>query len=279
VVGLDYFQTLGIPVAAGRAFDRRDADGAPPVVVVNAALAQAYFGAAHPVGQRLIVDRDGPLAVEIAGVVGDVRDLALRVAPGPAIYAPKTQQPWIRYETRDLVVRTSADPAALGPAIRAVLRELEPDMPHMPLLPMADVVDGALKRPRFYASALAIFAVSAVLLAVSGIYGTVTSAVAVRRRELGVRLALGATCPHVLVRAASPGAAPTLIGLAVGAPLALMAGRVLRDQLYGVEPMDVVTLVVVGVAMAAVTLVAALAPAIRATRIDPVVVLKHENGA
>jgi putative ABC transport system permease protein len=276
VVGLEYFQTLGIPVMAGRPFDRRDVDGAAPVVVINTALARAYFGAKNPIGQRLTVDRDGPLEVEIAGVVGDVRDLALRIAPGPGIYAPKTQQPWLRSETRDLVVRTRADLAALGPAIQGVLRELEPDMPHTPVQAMDDVVDSALERPRFYATALAVFAGIAVLLAGFGIYGTVTSAVAVRRRELGVRLALGATRPHVLMKAARSGAAPTLIGVAAGVPLALMGGRILRDQLYGVEPMDWATILAVAGFMAAITLVAALTPAIRATRIDPVAVLKHE---
>jgi putative ABC transport system permease protein len=117
---------------------------------------------------------------------------------------------------------------------------------------------------------LAVFAGIAVLLAGFGIYGTVTSAVAVRRRELGVRLALGATRPHVLMKAARSGAAPTLIGVAAGVPLALMGGRILRDQLYGVEPMDWATI------LAVAGLVAALTPAIRATRIDPVAVLKHE---
>jgi putative ABC transport system permease protein len=144
---------------------------------------------------------------------------------------------------------------------------------------MDEVVGGALKRPRFDAAALAVFAGCAVLLAAFGIYGAVTSAVAVRRRELGVRLALGASRPNVLLRAAGSGAGPTLVGLAAGVPLALMAGRILRDQLYGVTPMDVATLVGVGGFMATVTLAAAIMPAIRATRIDPVVVLKHEAGA
>lgn len=277
VVGLDYFQTLGIPVRAGRPFDRRDVDGAPRVVMVNEVLARTYYGAKNPIGQRLTIDRDGPLEVEIVGVVGDVRDLALRIAPGPGIYAPKTQQPWLRSETRDLVVRTRADLAGLGPAIQGVLRELEPDMAHTPVQAMGDVVDGALKRPRFYASALAVFAAVAVLLAGLGIYGTVASAVAVRRRELGVRLALGASRPHVLMRAARSGAAPTLLGVAAGVPLALLAGRLLSDQLYGVEPMDGVTILAVAGFMTIVTLVAALTPALRATRIDPVAVLKLDT--
>lgn len=275
VVGPDYFRTMGVPVVAGRAFDRRDVDGAVPVVAINQALARSYFGAGNPIGRRLTLDRDGPLDVEIVGIVGDVRELALRVAPAAGIYLPNTQQPWMRHETRDLVIRTSADMGTLAPAIRGVLRELERDMPLSPIQRMDEVVDGALARPGFYAAALASFAAMAVLLAGFGIYGTVTSAVALRRRELGVRLALGASRRDVLGRATGYGATPTLIGLAAGVPLALVGGSLLREQLYGIEPTDWQTILAVGGFMAAVTLVAALIPGLRAMRIDPGAILKQ----
>ena len=276
VVGLEYFGTLGIPLVAGRSFDRRDTDGAPPVIVINESLARAYFGSETPIGKRLTLDRGSPLIAEVVGVVGDVREVTLRVAPGPGIYAPKTQQPWIRHETRDLVIRTRADAATLSPAISAVLRTLEPDIPRSPLLPMDEVVGGALTRPRFYAAAVASFALTAVLLAGFGIFGTVSSAVTERRREFGVRLALGASATNVLRHAARSGAVPTLLGLAAGVPLALAAGRVVRDQLYGISPSDWPTILAVAGFMMVVTVAAALAPAVRATRIDPVVVLKHD---
>jgi putative ABC transport system permease protein len=278
VVGLDYFQTLGIAMLAGRPFNGRDVEGAPPVVAINAALARTWFGSENPIGRRLTLDRGSSVEVEIVAVVADVRELALQIAPAPGIYAPKTQQPWMRHETRDLVIRTNADPTALAPAIRAVLREIEPDMPQLPLQRMDEVVGGALARPRFYASAVASFAVTAVLLASFGIYGTVTSAVALRRRELGVRLALGASRRDVLIRAAGSGTTPTLVGLAAGVPLALAAGRLLREQLYGIGPADWPTVMAVAGGMAAVTLAAALVPAVHAMRIDPTVALKHEVG-
>jgi putative ABC transport system permease protein len=278
VVGLDYFRTLGIPLIAGRSFDRRDVDGAPSVVAINDALARAYFASENPIGRRLTLDRGSPLEVEIVGIVGDVRELALRLPPGPGIYAPKTQPPWIRHETRDLVIRSAADTSALAPAIYTVLRELEPDIPRSPIQRMEDVISGALARPGFYAAAVASFALTAVLLAGFGIYGTVTSAVAERRRELGVRLALGASRGNVLVRAARCGATPTLLGLAAGVPLAVAAGRIVRDQLYGVGPTDWPTILMVAGFMSAVAVAAALAPAVQATHIDPAVVLKHEAG-
>lgn len=276
VVGGDYFRTVGIPLVAGRDFDRRDTDGAPPVIMINESLARAYFGSETPIGRRLTLERGSPLDAEVIGVVGDVREIALRVPPAPGIYAPKTQQPWIRHETRDLVIRTRADVATLTPAIAAVLRNLEPDIPRSPVLPMDEVVAGALTRPRFYAAAVASFALTAVLLAGFGIFGTVTSAVTERRREFGVRLALGASHGNVLRHAARSGAVPTLLGLAAGVPLALAAGRLLREQLYGISPSDVPTILAVAGFMTVITVVAAVAPALKATRIDPVVVLKHD---
>jgi putative ABC transport system permease protein len=144
---------------------------------------------------------------------------------------------------------------------------------------MQDVVADALTRPGFHAAAVGSFALTAVLLAAFGIYGTVTSAVAERRRELGVRLALGASPGNVLLRAARSGAMPTLVGLAAGIPLALVAGRVVREQLYGVGPWDLPTILAVAAFMTFVTILAAVAPAVKATRIDPVVVLRHDAAA
>jgi putative ABC transport system permease protein len=278
VVGADYFRTMRVPLMAGRTFDQRDVEGAPGAVAINEALARAYFGGTNPIGERLTLDRGGPLQVDIVGVVGDVREVALRLPAAPTIYAPKTQPPWIRHETRDLVVRSTADIATIAPAIQTVLRDLEPDMPRPTVQRMDDVIAGALTRPGFYAAALASFALTAVLLAGVGIYGTVSSAVAERRRELGVRLALGASRGNVLVRAARYGGLPTLLGLAAGVPLGFAAGRVLRQQLYGVEATDLATMVAVAAFMGAVAIVAGFVPALHASRIDPASVLRHEEG-
>jgi predicted lysophospholipase L1 biosynthesis ABC-type transport system permease subunit len=261
----------------GRSFDARDVDGAPPVVVINDALARAHFGAGNPIGQYLTLDRGGPWDVAIVGVVGDVREVALRVSASPVIYAPKTQGPWMRHETRDLVVRSTAAAASIAPAIQTVLRELEPEMPRPNVVRMEDVIAAALTRPGFYASAVATFALTAVLLTGLGIYGTVMSAVAERRRELGVRLALGATRSSVFVRAARYGAVPTILGFAAGVPLAVAAGRLLRQQLYGVQPTDWPTILLVAAFLSMVSLAAVFLPAMHATRVDPVSALRHED--
>jgi putative ABC transport system permease protein len=277
VVGPAYFETMRVPLVAGRWFDRREVEGAPRTVVVNEALARAYFGSGNPIGEHLTLDRGEPVEVEIVGVAGNVRDVALREPPGPAIYAPKTQSPWMRHETRDLVVRIAGDPAALIPAIQTVLRELEPDMPRPAVLRMEQVIGTALARPGFYAAALAVFALTAVVLAGFGIYGAVTSAVAQRRRELGVRLALGASRFNVFMRAARYGFLPTTLGLAAGVPLGFAAGRILRQQLYGVGPFDWPTVLMAGVFMSLVAATAAFMPAFHVARIDPASTLRHED--
>jgi ABC-type antimicrobial peptide transport system permease subunit len=186
------------------------------------------------------------------------------------------QSPWRRSETRDLVVRSSADVAVLAPAIQTVLRQLEPDLPKAAVLPMQDVIAQALTRPGFYASAVASFALIALLLAAFGIFGTVASAVAERQREMGIRLALGASRGNVLVRAARYGVLPTIAGLVAGVPLTFVAGRIVRQQLYAVAPADWITLVTVGGTMAVVAAAAATLPALRATRIDPARILRHD---
>ena len=273
VVDRDYFTTLGIRLMAGRGFGTSDRDGAPMVVVVNESLARAQFGGSA-VGRQLVLDRDGSITVEIVGVVGDVREFSLRVAPGPTIYAPKTQSPWLAHETRDIVIRASSDSRALAPVIGATLRELESDLPVGPVQAMDDVVAASLVRPQFYALAVMLFAVTAVLLGSFGIYGVVTSAVIQQTRELGVRLALGAPRIDILVRAASVGVMPTLVGLVVGVPLAFGAGQIVKQQLFAVDATDTLTLAAVVVAMAGVALLAAILPAVRATRVDPISVLR-----
>jgi putative ABC transport system permease protein len=275
VVSGDYFRTLRIPLHSGRTFDSRDRAGTTPVVVVNQALAERYFGSETPVGRRIVVSMREPVECEIAGVVGDVRQNTLRQEPAPEIFASNLQPPFVLHSTRDLVVRSSGDPVALGPAIRAVVREMEPDIPVGQLPLMDEVVSGSLQPLRFYSWALGIFAASALTLAAFGIYGSVASAVAQRTREIGIRLAFGAGRGDLLRTEASRGATPAFIGLLVGLPPAIFAGRLLRNQLYGVTAGDPLTIAAVGGVLALVALLAAIIPARRATHVDPAVALRE----
>ncbi len=273
VVDRDYFTTMGVRLIAGRGFESADQDGARKVVVINESFARPQFDGSA-VGRQLVLDRAGSVTVEIVGIVADVRELSLRIAPGPTIYAPKTQSPWLTHETRDMVIRASSDPHALAPMIGAVLRELEPDLPVGPVQPMDEIVAASLVRPQFYALAVTLFAMTAVLLGGFGIYGIVASAVIQRTRELGVRLALGATRADILARCARVGVMPALAGLVAGVPLAVGAGQVVKQQLFAVDAVDSLTLAAVVIAMAGVAFVAAILPSTRATRVDPIAVLR-----
>lgn len=278
VVRGDYFRTLRIPLVAGREFDDRDRDGATGVVVINQDVARRYFAGSDPVGRRITIGAEQPVHVEIVGVVGDVRQHTLRDAPAPEIFAPGAQSAWLRHETGYLLVRARRTPDTLAAAIPALARRLEPDAPVDPVQPMADLVANTFVRERLYAVALAAFAAIAVLLAAFGISGAVASALAARTAEVGVRLALGAPRAQVLWQMAGYGALPTLAGVAAGVPMALAAGYLLRNQLFGVSPADAPTVMAVATTMTAVALGASLVPAVRATRIDPVIVLRGDGG-
>jgi predicted permease len=276
VVSSDYFRALRIPLHSGRWFDNRDQAGSPPVVVVNRALARRYFGNEDPSGQRIILQMREPVACEIAGVVGDVRQNTLRQESAPEVFALNLQPPFVLHSTRDLAVRASGNALALAPAIRTVVREMEPDIPigEMPL--MEEVVSGSLKPLRFYSWALGIFAVSALTLAAFGIYGGVASTVAQRTREIGIRLAFGAGRGHLLRTVALHGALPAFAGLLAGLLPAFFVGRALRTQLYGITPVDTLTLMTVIAVLAFVAVAAAVLPARHATRVDPAVALRSE---
>ena len=277
VVSRDYFRSLRIPLLAGRVFQQTDHEQSPPVVVINQALARRYFGGDDPVGRRILLSAGEPVLCEIAGVVGDVRQYNLREAAVPEIFAPNTQRPWLMHETRDLVVRAASDPIAIAQAVRAAVHDLERDIPIGAVQPMEEVAASSLLRPKFYAYAVVVFAAAALLLAAFGIYAGVSSAVVQRKREIGIRAAFGARREDLVRLMAWRGAAPALAGLAVGVPLALMVGRLLERQLYGVSPSDLPTLFSVAAILAAVALAASFVPARRAARIDPASAIRDEE--
>jgi ABC-type lipoprotein release transport system permease subunit len=211
-------------------------------------------------------------------VVGDVRQYTLRDAAAPEVFAPRTQQPWLIASTRDLVLRAAGgtDPAEAARAAAAVIRALDPEVPITAIRPMEEIAAASLTRPRFQSAALMVFAAAALLLACFGIYGAVAMTVTERTREFGIRLAVGASGRNVLWRAARYGAVPAAAGLIAGIPLAIGAGRIVRQQLYGVGPSDVATLSIVSASLGLVALIAAVVPACRAMRIDPATTLRHE---
>lgn len=265
-----YFEALRVPLRGGRFFDERDRTDTARVLVVNQALVSLYFPHEAAVGQ--LADVFGEKRT-IVGIVGDVKDTPSDAVAQPAFWMPQSQVP---FSTVSLVIRTITDPrSAVGP-IRALLRARDPELALAQVETLDDIARAANAQRRFLLAIIALFTAAALVLAIVGAYGVLTWTVRQRRRELGIRVALGADRKHVLSLVVGQGVRLGLIGLAAGLLIALAAGRILQSLLYGVSPRDGVTFGVAGIAMLALSAIAALFPALLASRTNPVEVLRLE---
>ncbi len=270
-----YFRALQIPLKAGRMFDRSDLPTAPRVVLINETMARQLWADADPIGARLRIawGRDPNAVVTIAGVVGDVHHQGLDNDVRPMIYYARGQVP---SGFLVLVVRTGDRFTALVPEIRRVLRTIDPSLPLTDIATMQSRVTDSVSDRRYPMLLLGTFAALAALLALVGIYGVISHLVLQRTREMGVRLALGATAGDVLTLVLGHGLRLTGAGVALGLAGALVATRMLRSQLYGITATDPFTLISVALLFTAVALVACWVPARRATRVDPLVAMRSE---
>jgi len=282
VVAGDYFSTMRIPLVAGRGFRDTDTTSSPPVVVINQTLADRYYPDESPLGRRI---RRGWFTDEepwytVVGVAADVKQDGLDKPAGTELYFLHGQ--WDNVEglnpprTMYLVVRTAGDPLALVPGVRQAVGRLDASLPLADVEPLERVVSDSLVRSRFLTLLVAVFAAMALLLAAVGTYGVLAYAVAQRRHELGIRMALGATGRDVLRLVVTQGMRPVLAGLALGLAGAFLVSRALASQLYGVAPTDPATYAAVPVVLVGVALVACLLPGASATRVDPAVALRSE---
>jgi predicted permease len=273
IVGPRYFETLGIRVARGRAFDERDREGAAGVVVVNEAFAHRHWPGQDPLGRRLSVTGAQGAYLEVVGVTGDGKYWTLGEEPRPFYYLPFLQnyQP-----SATLVVRTAGDPGALAPALRAAVSEVDPTVPVFGVHTLAEQVGTSLLPARVVGLVLALFGGLGVALACLGVYGVMAYAVAQRTREIGIRMALGAGRPQVLGLVLGEGARLVGLGTACGLALAVAGSRLITGLLYGVAPTDAGTLAAVTALFLAVALLACYLPARRATRVDPLTALRQE---
>jgi putative ABC transport system permease protein len=276
IVTLGYFQTLGIPLVRGRLFQPGDHAQAPLVALVSERFAELYFPGEDPIGRRLRVGAvradDSPWWT-IVGIVGGVRDNALERPPDPEIYGAYAQRPR-RYMT--VVARSAGDPEAVLGALRETVAEVDPEQAVGNLSTLEDLVRRSLAPARFTGSLLSAFAAVGLALAAVGIYGVVAYAVARRTREIGIRMALGAEARSVLSLVLSWGGSLVGLGVALGLPAALGAGKAVSGLLFGVEPADPAILAGVTLLLTAVALAACLVPAVRACRIDPMRTLRSE---
>lgn len=268
------FEALGIRVLRGRSFGPQDGPGDPFVAVVNEAFQRDYFQGRDPLGERFVVPGlRGDTPVEVVGVVADVRHRGLDEAPHPSLYVRNDQNPRIQMS---YVVHAAGDPLALAGDMRRIVREIDPDQPISEILPLTELTSENLARPRFFTALLGAFAMMALVLAALGIYGVLAYVVRGRAREMGLRLALGASGDRVAFRVLLQGMAPVGIGLAAGLLGAGALSRFLASLLFDVQPLDAVTYVGVALVLGGVAAVACLVPAWSAGRVDPMVSLRSE---
>jgi putative ABC transport system permease protein len=273
----NYFQAMRTPLLKGRFFDPRDNIDSPKAVIVNQTLAQKVFPNQDPIGKRIDVGWGDPGFSEIIGVVADAKQEALSAEHRPSTFMLYTQNAAImQYLDTNLVVRTSQDPLSAVAAIRSRIQQLDPNQPVSDVKTMDDVIAESLAPQRAPAWLFGGFSAIALFLAAIGIYGVLSYFVVQRSQEIGVRMALGAQRSNVLRLILGQGARLIGIGVAIGIVGGFWAARALTSLLFGVKPTDLPTFVVVSMLLAGLALVACAVPALRATRVDPLVVLRNE---
>src|SRR5579863_429651 len=262
-----YFYTLGIPVLKGRTFTDHDDEQALKVAVVNEALARHLWPTEDPIGKQLSHN------LTVVGVVGNIHHEGLSQETEAEFYVPYFQSPG---DSVQLAVRTAADPDSMVSAVRAEIRDVDPDQPLYHVATLLQVLSESLASRRFNMLLLGIFAGIALPLATVGIYGVMAFSVTQRTHEIGIRMALGAQKGDVLRMVVGQGLKLALIGVAIGIAGALALTRFLSSLLYGVKPIDPLTFVAVSLILTAVALLASYMPARRATKVDPMVALRYE---
>lgn len=272
-VSPNYFAAMGIPLVAGRAFTDRDDKDAPRVAIVSAALAQRYFPGESPIGKRINVVTGPESFREIVGVVADVKQKGLTQEITPHVYEPFSQAP-DRFMT--LLVRSAHDAATLVPTIRNKVFELDSELPLQRVSTLDTVISNSIRQQHFASVVLSVFAVVALVLALAGLYGVVSYAVAQRTRELGIRVVLGAQVNDVLTLVLKQGMTFVLLGEVVGILGALAVTKLLSGLLFGVTPTDALTFATVAISLFLVALLACYVPARRATKVDPLKALRYE---
>jgi predicted permease len=271
-----FFDAMGTPLLAGRDFDERDRPTSPPVAIVNETMARKFFRGASPLGKQYRVvlhDSLGP-PIDIVGVVKDAKYRELREDILPTVYLAKAQNPkasaYAEYE-----LRTTGPAAALIPGVKRTIATVNKSIA-VELTPLSQQLDASLTRDRLLATLSGFFGALALLLAVVGLYGTLSYSVARRRNEIGIRIALGAAQRRVMQLVLTEVARMVIVGVALGAVIAVMSTRLVTSLLYGLSPSDPATMIASVVVLAAVALGAGALPAWRASRVDPITALRDE---
>ncbi len=271
----DYLQTLGVNVLEGRLLQASDISEKAPVVVINETFAHHYWPKESAVGRRISINNSQTLWRTIVGVVADVHERGYELAMKPGVYVPITSLD-LDWSPDALIVRTKGDPTALAPAARRIVASVDPQQPISEVRTMDEIVDLNVADRQQQMTLLGTFAALALVLASIGLYGVLSYSVTQRSREIGLRMALGATGSSVIRMIVARGLALTATGLVIGLVAAWLATRTMKNILYGVAATDPVTFASVAALLALIALIACWAPARRASRVDPITVLREE---
>jgi predicted permease len=274
-VGPQFFETMGVPLVLGRKIEERDTSTAPKVAVINEALAHKYFGTSNPVGQRIAAGDSKKFDTEIVGVVGDTKYAQVREEVPPTIYYPYLQN-LEGVRLMHFEVRTAGDPKLMIPAVRHIVQSMDKNLPLFDVKTQVEQIDQTLFQERLFAKLSGFFGLLALVLACVGLYGIMAYEVTRRTHEIGIRMALGARRTAVFGRVVRDALVLAGIGMMIGIPAALAAGRVIASLLYGLRAADPLTLGGAALLMMAVTALAAYLPARRASNVDPMVALRYE---
>ncbi len=275
MAGAGYFGAIGTPVLQGRDFLPSDRGKSQPVAIVSASFAKHYWPSKSPIGECIeIGDKDDARCYEVVGVAADAKYVQIEEDGRPAFFLPLAQMSG--NQDRYILVRTTGDPAAAIPNVRATLQRLAPNLPFLNIQTMSDVLRPQLQPRRLGATMFGAFGILALALAAIGLYGVISYAVAQRTHEVGIRLALGAQPSQVLRLVVRQGVVLTTLGLAIGASGALVGARLIAHFLFGVSATDPITFAGVCVALGTVAALASYIPARRAARVDPIIALRTE---
>jgi putative ABC transport system permease protein len=276
VVSANYFSTMGIPIRKGRGFTADDRGSAASVAIINETMAARFWPGQDAIGKAIRIFRGGSgykIPSVVIGIVRNTKYFGLEGKEWPEMFVPHAQ---LAYSSLDLVVRTQVDPAAMASAVRTAVRGLDPETVIADVRTMDAILSDSVAPRRFTVALLATFAGLALVLSVVGLYGVAAYAVAQRRHEIGIRMALGAQRGSVLRLVLGQGLAATLAGVSIGLVGALALTKLLASMLFGITPHDPVTFAVCGLLVAGVALLATGFPARRAAKIDPWEALRHE---
>jgi putative ABC transport system permease protein len=265
-VSPQWFQTLRVPLRSGRQFTPADNQQAPKVLIVNESFARQFWPGQNPVGKHVVVGRL-PQPLEVVGVADDIKNRGLGQEPQPQVYIPFAQLPW---SDMNLLVRTTTPPQSMVGAIRAQISGVDPDQPVTSILTVEELMDNSRTQPRFIMLLLGMFSVTALALAVIGIYGVLAYSVAQRQHELGIRMALGADAADILRLVVRQGLVLAASGVVIGLIAALLLTQLMSSLLYKVGTHDVATFILAPLLFLAVALLTSYVPARRATKVDPI---------